>query len=124
MLNLITLSGDFFKTIGIVFTLLFLTACAKYEYHETKVVKLVKPSGEEISNLNEGALLDVGIVLFDEGVDELDDESFVYANLRRSEAVWFSSQLRATLEKSNSWGLVRTLPLDNGIIDVIVNGRD
>jgi len=61
--------------------------------------------------------------LFDEGVDELDDESFVYANLRRSEAVWFSSQLRATLEKSNSWGLVRTLPLDNGIIDVIVNGR-
>lgn len=103
--------------------MLFLSACAKYEYHETKVVKLAKPTSEEINNLNENALLDVGIVLFDEGVDELDDESFAYANLRRSEAVWFSSQLRATLEKSNSWGLVRTLPLDNGIIDVIVNGQ-
>ena len=123
MLNLITSPYVFFRTISIVFIALLLTACAKYEYHETKVVKLVKPSSEDASSLDENALLDVGIVLFDEGVDELDEESFVYANLRRSEAVWFSSQLRATLEKSNSWGLVRTLPLDNGIIDVIINGQ-
>jgi len=123
MINSIALKSKFFRTAGIVFLTLFLTACAKYEYHETKVVKLVKPSSEEVDSLNEDALLDIGIVLFDEGVDELDDESFAYANLRRSEAVWFSSQLRATLEKSNSWGLVRTLPLDNGILDVIVNGQ-
>ena len=123
MVNLVTSQSKFFRATGIVFILLFLTACAKYEYHETKVVQLVKPSDEEFDSLNEDALLDVGIVLFDEGVDELDDESFAYANLRRSEAVWFSSQLRATLEKSNSWGLVRTLPLDNGILDVIIKGQ-
>ncbi len=116
-------SCRFFKKITVISLLLLISACAKYEYHESKVVKLAKVSDSTAELVNESALLDVGIVLFDEGVDELDDESFAYANLRRSEAVWFSSQLRATLDKSRAWGLVRTLPLDNGIIDVIINGR-
>ena len=102
---------------------LAMSACAKYEYHETKVVKLAKQADNVNEPINEQALLDVGVILFDEGVDELDDESFAYANLRRSEAVWFSNQLRATLNRSRSWGLVRTLPLDNGGVDVIINGQ-
>ena len=103
--------------------ILALSACAKYEYHETKIVKLAKQTDSIDESVNEQALLDVGVILFDEGVDELDDESFAYANLRRSEAVWFSNQLRATLDRSRSWGLVRTLPLDNGGMDVIINGQ-
>ena len=113
----------FYKLAIVTLFVLFLTACTTFEYHETKVVKLEKPTEQEINDLNEDALLDIAIVLFDEGVDELDEEAFAYANLRRSEAVWFSSQLRATLEKSKNWGLVRTLPLDNGIVDVMIRGQ-
>jgi len=103
--------------------LLSITACTNYEYHETKNVRLDKPSDFLAETFDEKELLDVSVVLFDEGVDELDDESFAYANLRRSEAVWFSSQLRDTLERSNVWGLVRTVPIDNAVTDVTVKGR-
>jgi len=113
----------YLKTALLGMSVLMISACAKYEYHETKIVKLEKPTEAQIQAVDEEALLDVGIILFDEGVDELDDESFAYANLRRSESVWFSSQLRDTLEKSQAWGLVRTLPSQTGVNDVRVVGQ-
>ena len=112
-----------FKAFMIVNLLFIISASTNYEYHETKVVKLEETSDLVAASFNEDELLDIGVVLFDEGVDELDDESYAYANLRRSESVWYSNQLRDTLEKSNVWGLVRTLPTDAGVIDVTVTGQ-
>jgi len=100
-----------------------LSACTKYEYHQTNIVKLDQVSDQASLQVDENALLDVGIVLFDDGVNELDDESAAYANVRKSEAVWFTSQLKNTLEKSNAWGVVRTQPTSNAIVDVLVSGE-
>jgi len=80
-------------------------------------------SEEEELQIEEELLLDVGVVLFDHGVDELDDDEVAYINLRKSEAVWYTSQLKNTLDRSNAWGLVRALPSSNSRLDVVVNGR-
>jgi len=103
--------------------LILLGACTTFEYHETKIVEVNRVDEAQELELNEDELLDVGIVVFDPGVDILDEESAAYSSVRQSEAVWFSSQLKSTLDYSNAWGLVRTLPNENTIIDVVVKGK-
>ncbi len=101
----------------------FVSACTKFEYHETVDVPINKLSDEEEAVIDEELFLDVGVVLFHHGVDELDDEQAAYANVRKSEAVWYTSQLKNTLDRSNAWGLVRALPQEEaGRMDVIVSG--
>ena len=102
---------------------LALSACTKFEYHETKVVDIEKIDAAQEALIGEDELLDVGIVLLDSGVDVLDDVSAAYASVRQSEAVWFSSQLKDTLETSNAWGIVRTIPSGDPIMDVVVTGK-
>jgi len=123
VLDIATHLSRYCQSVFLIISLLLVSACTKYEYHETKIVKLETPSAIQAQSIDEQALLDIGIILFDEGVDELDDESFAYANLRRSEAVWFSSQLRDTLERSQAWGLVRTLPSKSSVTDVNITGQ-
>jgi len=111
------------KSLCTVLLLSLLAACTTFEYHETKIVPINKVGQTEAALVNENELLDVGIVVFDAGVDILDDESAAYSSVRQSEAVWYSSQLKNTLERSNAWGLVRTVPSDNSIIDLLVTGK-
>ncbi len=101
---------------------LILSGCTTYEYHETVEVPISKLSDEQESKIDEELLLDVGVVLFDHGVDELDDDAAAYANIRKSEAVWYTSQLKTTLDRSNAWGLVRSLPNNSSVMDVMVRG--
>lgn len=107
----------------LVLLLAVLSGCTTFEYHETVNVAVNKLSDDEEAQIEEELFLDVGIVLFDHGVDELDDEQAAYANVRKSEAVWYSSQLKKTLDKSNAWGLVRAIPSENAIMDVVISGR-
>ena len=100
-----------------------LVACSTFEYHETVNVPANRVDEVEESRIDEETLLDVGIVLFDSGVDIMDDESAAYANVRESEAVWFSSLLKQTLEYSNAWGIVRTLPNSNSMMDLTIEGE-
>jgi len=100
-----------------------LSACATYEYHETRPNQLTRASADSSVVANENTLLDIGLVLLDDGVDLIDEDSVAYANVRRSEAVWFSERLKTTLEKSNAWGLVRTLPNNNVVFDLTVEGQ-
>ena len=100
-----------------------LSACATYEYHETRANQLTLADAQVQPVASDKALLDVGVVLLDDGVELLDEDSVAYSNVRRSEAVWFSEQLKATLEKSNAWGLVRTLPNSNVVFDLTIEGQ-
>ena len=102
--------------------ILALSGCTTYEYHETVEVPITKLSDEQEAQIDEELLLDVGVVLFDHGVDELDDDAAAYANIRKSEAVWYTSQLKTTLDRSNAWGLVRSLPNSTSAMDVMVKG--
>ncbi len=97
-------------------------ACVTYEYHETRANQLDHVVNDT-KTVNEEALLDIGIVLLDAGVDEKDELSVAYANVRRSETVWFSAQLKHALENSNAWGIVRTLPNANTVFDLTVQGQ-
>ncbi len=107
----------------LAFACLALAGCTKYEYHETVEVPISKLSDEQEALIDEELLLDVGVVLFDHGVDELDEDTIAFANVRKSEAVWFTSQLKATLDRSNAWGLVRSMPSTTGRMDLTVSGK-
>lgn len=99
------------------------SACTTFEYHETKIVRIEKVSSEQEQLIDEEQLLDVGIVLFDPGQVDLDSDETYYSSVRQSESVWFSTQLKRTLEKSNAWGLVRALPRKNLPIDLLITGE-
>lgn len=99
-----------------------LSACTNYEYHETKQVPIERLDESQEQLIQENHLLDVGIILFDPGVVDLDSKYADYSNVRQSEAVWFTGQLKETLNTSNAWGLVRALPRDNLGLDVYVTG--
>lgn len=111
------------KNIIMVGLSVLLASCSTYEYHETRANKLNRVDAMQSIEVNEDTLIDVGLVLLEDGVDLSDDESIAYANVRRSEAVWFSGQLKDTLERSNAWGIVRTLPSKNTIFDLTVYGK-
>ncbi|NNC99154.1 MAG: hypothetical protein HKN85_03130, partial [Gammaproteobacteria bacterium] len=103
--------------------LLILSGCTTYEYHQTRNVEPARFEDSADIALVEDELLDVGIVLFNPGIDLLDDESAAYSSVRQSEAVWFSSQLKSALEYSNVWGAVRTMPSANSVMDLLIEGK-
>lgn len=112
-----------YPLLGIGLVLLLLSGCATYEYHETRSVAPVRFEDSADNTIEDKALLDVGIVLFDPGLDLLNDEIAASSNVRQSEAVWFASQMKAALEYSNVWGSVRTMPSANTVMDLLVEGK-
>jgi hypothetical protein len=106
-------------TIGMAFTF---SACTNYEYHETKRVAIERIDEVQERQLEEQHILDVGIILFDLDEVDLDSNDTDYSSVRQSEAVWFTNQLKRTLDTSNAWGLVRALPRNNLGLDVYVSG--
>ena len=75
-------------------------------------------------------LLDVGIRVFDAGIPknlENDDEALakkrIYPDLRKAEARYMPTLLRATLEETAQWGAVRVIPSTADFVDVIVTGK-
>lgn len=103
-------------------SLLLLSACTNYEYHTTSDVDAVRVSNANQS-FAENELLNVGIVLFDSGLDLVDEDDAAFSSVRQSEAVWFSSQLKDALEYSNAWGVVRVMPGQKTITDVTIAGK-
>ncbi len=110
------------KSIATLFIILCISACTNYEYHETKQVTIERVNEAEEQLIDEQHLLDVGVVLFDPGEVDLDSDEADYSSVRQSEAVWFTNQLKNTLDTSNAWGLVRALPKNNLGLDVYVTG--
>jgi len=81
-------------------------------------------------HIPEAELLDVGIRVFDPGIPkniENDDESLakkrIYPDLRKAEARYMPTLLRATLEETAQWGAVRVIPATADFVDVIVTGK-
>lgn len=118
------IEDKFNKFRGLFFAIAFLmVGCANFEYHDTVAVPPSKLDSQANQLLTEQELLDVGIVVFDPGMDNLDDDAVVFANVRRSEAVWFATQLKSTIQNSNIWGSIRSMPSANSIVDVLVTGK-
>ncbi len=76
---------------------------------------------ERRANLPEAQLLDVGIAVFDVGLDEgIEDEPGAYPKVRKVESTFLPVTLRDVLVESNAWGVVRVVPEQSTLAEVSV----
>lgn len=62
--------------------------------------------------------LDLGVVLFDPGVES--DDASAHAAVRRIESRLMAAQLRDTLIESNAWGAVRVIPASSPVVAITI----
>lgn len=107
----------------VIMTLIFLQlGCATTEVKTTKVTPVIL----ETSEIPDEHLLDIGIQVFDPGLDklqELDDDEIYFPEIRVAEASYFPYLLMETLQTSAAWGAVRVVPLEHDSVDVLVTGE-
>ena len=99
---------------------LALSGCATHTVKTTSYTPIIQDS----QNINEDFLLDVGIAIFDPGIDELDDDQEQLTNhqVRLAESRYAPYLLSETLQRSANWGIVRLMPNANSPMDVFING--
>jgi hypothetical protein len=105
---------------------LLLAGCVTQETRPMPKLVATQATGE----IPEAQLLDVGIRLFDPGVPKelLDDPELaakkgIFPDIRKAEARYLPTQLKATLESTAQWGAVRVVPPTVETLDVMVSGR-
>ena len=84
-------------------------------------------SGEQIESetvqLQESRLLDVGVLLFEEGeISEQQKQESIHEDIRAAEARYMAYHLKETLQRASGWGAIRALPAASHIADVVVRG--
>ena len=70
----------------------------------------------------EAELLDVGVVILDPGISEVEDEEQVYPEVRKAEATFMATELAGVLAEQGAWGAVRVVPDDRQFSDLLVRG--
>lgn len=100
---------------------LLLSACVSQSIKSTSVPPVATPK----SAVPEEQLLDVAIVVFDPGLDDIDedDDVMVYPEVRQAEARFMPMVLSESMQDSGAWGAVRVVPNDTQITDVLVRGK-
>lgn len=102
--------------------LMFLVGCSSTT--EVKTTQLV-PLIQEMNELSESELLDVGVLIFDPGLaimDDDDENALVFEEIRTAEARYFPSLLMSTIQTSAAWGAVRVIPHLETVVDVVLQG--
>lgn len=97
------------------------TGCAtRYKHVKGDDAAVVQAEGE----LAEHQLLDVGIEVFDPGLDE-DGENgkYVFPEVREGESRFVPYRLKETLQESGQWGSVRVVPALHNAADVRIAGE-
>jgi hypothetical protein len=98
---------------------MLLSACVNQSVKSTSVPS-VKSASSEVS---EELLLDVGISIFDPGLDDYDEDQRVYPEVRKAEARYMPNLLSEAMKDSGAWGAVRVVPDKNQITDLVVHGK-
>ncbi|MEZ5527168.1 MAG: hypothetical protein R3F26_06495 [Gammaproteobacteria bacterium] len=98
-----------------------LTACATTSVKSTQYVQIVQDSAQ----VSEDLLMDIGVTVFDPGIDELNrrEEERVSPEIRNAEARYAPYMLAETLQRSGNWGVVRVLPNETTTMDVYLHGQ-
>ncbi|PCI76583.1 MAG: hypothetical protein COB20_10275 [SAR86 cluster bacterium] len=99
---------------------LLLAACNTHTVKTTSYTPIVQDS----QNVPEDLLLDVGVAVFDPGIDEIDkrDEETTNHEIRVAESRYAPFLLAETLQRSANWGIVRLMPNNESPMDVVING--
>lgn len=105
---------------GIILLAGILSACATHTVKSTTYTPVIQDS----ANVPEELLLDVGVNMFDPGIDEIKrgEEETVNHEVRVAESRYAPYLLAETLQRSGNWGIVRVLPNDASPIDLVVDG--
>ena len=108
------------KAVSIAMAAIVLTSCATHTVKSTSYTPIQRAS----ENVAEEFLLDVGVAIFDPGLDGLTrrEEETTNAQIRVAESRYVPYMLAETLQRSGNWGIVRVLPNDQSPIDVVLNG--
>lgn len=108
------------RSLGILLLAMLTTACATHTVKTTSYTPVVQNS----QDVPEELLLDVGVAVFDPGLDELDDdqEEITNGQVRLAEARYAPYLLSETLQRSANWGIVRLMPNANSPMDVLITG--
>lgn len=96
-----------------------LAGCVSQTVKSTSVPPLQRPA----EPIPETELLDVGIAIFDPGLEEYDEEDQVYPEVRRAEARFMPQLLAEAMQQSGAWGAVRVLPDNDRITDLRIDGE-
>jgi len=116
-----TLATRQFKHLaGAALLALFLGACNSHTVKTTSYTPIVQDS----QDVPEDLLLDVGVAVFDPGIDEIAkrEEETVNHEIRVAESRYAPFLLADTLQRSANWGIVRLMPNSESPMDVTVNG--
>jgi hypothetical protein len=106
--------------LALVSLLLFsLTACVNQTVKTSSVPALERPAQAAPEN----ALLDVGVLVFDPGLDDYDEDQQIYPEVRKAEARFMPRLLAEAMQNSGAWGAVRVVPSDRQAVDLLVRGR-
>jgi len=97
-----------------------LVACNSHTVKSTTYTPIIQDS----QDVPEDLLLDVGVAVFDPGIDEIDkrDEETTNHEIRVAESRYAPFLLAETLQRSANWGIVRLMPNNESPMDVIING--
>ena len=98
-----------------------LTGCSSRVVKSANHVPVERVQAE----IPEDLLMDVGIQIFDTGIEDAEAEgkTFIFPELRRAESRYFPYQLMDTLQTSAAWGAVRVVPNEKNAVDVLVQGK-
>ena len=111
---------DFFKVMFHALLLVSLVACGTHTVRSTTYAPIVSDS----QDIPEDLLLDVGVYIFDPGIDEVHrkDKELTSDQIRVAETRYSAFTLAETLQRSANWGIVRLMPNGSSPIDLKVNG--
>jgi hypothetical protein len=101
--------------------LLLISGCASLGVQNVPPTALYSAKSE----IPEEELLDVGIVTFNsvEMTEEEAKEQGTNAQVRKAEEHFIPYHLKSTLQQSSHWGMVRVMPKESTVADVVVKGK-
>ena len=103
----------------LVCALLLLNGCT----HRTTIKSTNHvPLQQQTTLIPENQLLDVGVVTFDPGLEQIDEDDAVLPEVRNAESYYLANQVRSAIQDSAAWGAVRVLPSIKPVTDVYVEG--
>jgi len=97
-----------------------LVACNSPTVKTTTLVPVVV----DATNIPEAELLDIGVAIFDPGLDDIANnrEELTFADVRLAETQYAAYLLSQTLQSNGNWGVVRVIPNDLSYSDLAVRG--
>ncbi|TXS89276.1 hypothetical protein FV139_20275 [Parahaliea maris] len=107
------------RSLGLLLAAAALAGCVSQTVKSTSVPPLAttaEPIPEEL-------LLDVGIAIFDPGLEQYEEDEQVYPEVRKAEARYMPRLLSEAMQNSGAWGAVRVVPSAAQITDLRVEGK-